>query len=84
MVDLAAVYSRTLDGKTLTLAPSGWTYKNTFVLYDKKTMSLWYPERNGLRAITGPYLGKFLPEMKSSDTRWDRWLKMNPESKMLR
>ncbi|MBW1841122.1 MAG: DUF3179 domain-containing protein [Deltaproteobacteria bacterium] len=40
-MDLAAVYSREIDGRKLTLAPSGWTYKNTFVLYDKETGTLW-------------------------------------------
>jgi hypothetical protein len=27
------VYSRQIDGKTLTIVPTGWTYRNTFVLY---------------------------------------------------
>ncbi|MBW1822510.1 MAG: hypothetical protein JRI92_12285, partial [Deltaproteobacteria bacterium] len=31
------MYSREIDDRLLTLAPSGWTYKNTFVLYDKET-----------------------------------------------
>jgi hypothetical protein len=45
------VYSRRIDGKTLTLASSGWTYKGTFVLYDKVAGTLWYPSRDGLRGI---------------------------------
>jgi hypothetical protein len=45
---LAVVYSREIDAKTLTLAPSGWTYgqnasRSTFVLMDKETESLWFP-----------------------------------------
>ena len=32
LANLTAVYSREIDGQTLTLAPSGWTYNNTFVL----------------------------------------------------
>jgi hypothetical protein len=39
LVDLAAVYSREIDGRTLTLVPSGWTYERTFVLYDRETDS---------------------------------------------
>ena len=45
---MAVVYSREIDGKILTLAPSGWTYgqnafSSTFVLMDKETESLWFP-----------------------------------------
>jgi hypothetical protein len=50
-VDLAAVYSRQIDGRNLTLVPSGWTYDNTFVLYDRETGSLWYPYEKGLMGI---------------------------------
>ena len=77
------MYSRVLDGKPLTLAPSGWTYKNTFVLYDKETMTLWYPARNGLKGIQGPHEGRFLPELDSTDTKWRKWRKQHPESKLL-
>jgi len=77
------VYSRKLDGKTLTLAPSGWTYDNTFVLYDKETESLWYPNNKGLMAIQGVYFKKVLPKLKSVDTRWNKWQKKHPETKIL-
>ena len=45
---MAVVYSRTIDGEVLTLAPSGWTYgelsfDSLFVLVDKETESMWYP-----------------------------------------
>lgn len=82
-MDLAAVYSRSLNGRTLTLAPSGWTYKNTFVLYDKETMSLWYPNRTGLRAIQGPLFGSELPKLSSEDTQWQKWEKKHPGSRVL-
>ena len=47
-MDLAVVYSRQIDGNTLTLAASGWTYgqnasHSTFVLMDVETGSLWFP-----------------------------------------
>jgi hypothetical protein len=35
------VYSREIDGKTLTLSASGWTYDRLFVLYDYETESIW-------------------------------------------
>jgi len=76
------VYSRELDGKTLTLAPSGWTYDNTFVLYDKETESLWYPNKKGLMSIQGVYFKKLLPKLKSVDTRWNKWHKKHPDTKV--
>jgi len=78
------VYSRNLNGKILTLAASGWTYRNTFVLYDKETMSLWYPEKGGLRGISGKHLDQFLPRLKSENTQWRRWADDHPDSKVLK
>ncbi|MFC1798891.1 DUF3179 domain-containing (seleno)protein [Thermodesulfobacteriota bacterium] len=83
MVDLAAVYSRTIDAKTLHLAPSGWTYQNTFVLYDMETGSLWYPQKKGLMGIQGVYFKRRLPKVSSHDTLWEHWKKRYPESKIL-
>jgi len=77
------VYSRTLDGEVLTLAPSGWTYDNTFVLYDKQTQSLWYPYRKGLKSIQGVHFKKWLPLIKSRDTHWKKWEKQYPASRVL-
>jgi hypothetical protein len=78
------VYSRTLNGQDLTLAPSGWTYKNTFVLYDKETKSMWYPEEKGLRGISGQYFNQFLPVLKSEDTKWRQWVDKHPDSKIMK
>jgi len=77
------VYSRELNGKTLTIAPSGWTYKNTFVLYDKETESLWYPYKKGLMGIQGTFFKQWLPKLKSEDTQWQKWRRKNPDSKII-
>lgn len=77
------MYSRQLEDRTLTLVPSGWTYDSTFVLYDRETESLWYPDENSLRAISGPLFGKRLPELPSKDTSWSRWSTEHAESKIL-
>ena len=82
-MDLAAVYSREIDGKTLTLVPSGWTYGRTFVLYDRQTNSLWYPYEKGLMGIQGVYFKRWLPKLASDDTRWQNWKKKHPNSKIL-
>ena len=69
MVDLAAVYSREIDGQTLTIIPSGWTYESTFVLYDKESGSLWYPYKNGLLAIQGKYFKKILQRLSIPEVK---------------
>jgi hypothetical protein len=78
------VYSRKIEGKTLTLAPSGWTYKNTFILYDQETGSLWYPYRKGLMGIQGEYFEKWLPKISSKDTSWRDWVKKHPNTKLMK
>jgi hypothetical protein len=78
------VYSRRIDGVTLTLAPSGWTYEKTFVLYDKESDTLWYPHEEGLKGIQGKYFGRTLPKIASEDTRWGNWVAEYPNSKILK
>jgi hypothetical protein len=77
------VYSREIDGQPLTLVPSGWTYKNTFVLYDRETGTLWYPYRRGLMGIQGQYFKRWLPRLDSEDTLWRKWRNDHPESRVL-
>jgi hypothetical protein len=83
-VDLAAVYSRQIDGRNLTLVPSGWTYDSTFVLYDKESGSLWYPYEQGLMGIQGVYFKRWLPMLSSEDTQWQDWVKKHPDSRIMK
>ena len=78
------MYSRQIDGRQITLVPSGWTYDSTFVLYDKETGSLWYPYEKGLMGIQGPYFRRWLPIIDSSDTRWETWKTQHPQTEVLR
>ena len=69
----------------LTLAASGWTYQDTFILYDKETGSLWYHKLgdDGLTGINGFYNNRFLPELPSTKTRWNKWVAEHPDSKIM-
>jgi hypothetical protein len=78
------VYSRELDGKRLTIAPSGWTYKRTFVLNDQETGTLWYPDKDGLLGIQGKYFQRRLPRLESTDARWSTWVKSNPSTRLMK
>ncbi len=83
-MDLAAVYSREIDGTVLTLTPSGWTYKRTFVLVDRETGTLWYPEKGGLMGIQGVHFKRRLPQVKSKDTHWSTWVEANPSTRLMK
>jgi len=80
------VYSREIEGSILTLSASGWTYNNTFVLYDYETESLWYhlPGTDGLTCVNGEYADKKLIEFNSVQTRWNNWVVDNPNSLFLK
>jgi len=80
------VYSREIDGEILTLSASGWTYRNTFVLFDYETESLWYhlEGKDGLTCISGTYADRELEELPSTLTRWNSWVNSNPQSKYLK
>ncbi len=79
------MYSREIDEEILTLGASGWTYRNTFVLYDFETESMWYHLQgsDGLTCISGTYADRRLPQFGSTLTRWNRWKADFPASKIL-
>jgi hypothetical protein len=80
------VYSREIvPDSILTLSASGWTYDNTFVLYDYETESMWYhlPNTDGLTCISGIYQDQKLEEFNSSFVRWNNWKNLFPDTKFL-
>ncbi len=79
------MYSREIDGQVLTLSASGWTYRNTFVLYDKETESLWYHLEgdDALTCISGKFADRRLPELSSTLIRWNNWLAQHRDTKFL-
>jgi hypothetical protein len=53
------VYGRELDGEPVNFGTTGYTNNNVFVLYDRKTDSVWYPLSNHtLDAVSGPKRGE--------------------------
>lgn len=79
------MYSREIDDQIITLISSGWTYQDTFVLYDRETESLWYHLEGdaGLTCINGEFADTKLPEFQSTVTRWEIWKRRYPDSKFL-
>jgi len=61
-VQLSVVYGREIDGEVTTFGTTGYTYNDTFLLYDRKTQSMWYPHKPGeMNALSGPSAGSALP-----------------------
>ncbi len=80
--------SRTLDETTLTLAASGWTYEDTFVLYDHETGSMWFPfeGEDGVwrfHGIAGEHAGRVLEALPHSRALWHDWLEVHPGSALM-
>ncbi len=75
------MYSRRLEGRTLTLGHEGILYKNSFVMYDKETGSLWVHTTG--KAVRGPLQGKQLQFLPSTITTWKQWKSQHPETLVL-
>ncbi|MFQ5632049.1 MAG: DUF3179 domain-containing (seleno)protein [bacterium] len=82
---MAAVYSREISDRVITLSASGWTYNWTFVLYDYETESLWYHLEGDstLTCISGVLADRKLEEFPSTLTRWRNWKSVHPETKFM-
>ncbi len=76
------MYSRDLDGQTLTFGVSGKLWKNALVMYDRETRSLW-SHMTG-ECLDGSLKGKRL-EMVSAVpiVTWRAWRRSFPNTKVL-
>jgi hypothetical protein len=75
------VYGRRLDGETLSFGHEGILYENSFVMYDRKTESLWVHVTG--RAVWGPLKGKRLEFFPSTVTTWQQWKGAHPQTLVL-
>ncbi len=77
--------TRTVDGKVLTLAPTGWTYTNRFVIYDYETESLWFclDGECNLTCVGGAYTGKELSALPSTIIKWNEWIARHPNTRFM-
>lgn len=68
------------DGPT-TLGVSGMLWRDSLVMYDRATRSLW-SQVNG-RAVAGPMKGKRLEEFPSQQMTWAEWKRRHPDTLVL-
>jgi hypothetical protein len=75
------VYAREVQGKELTFGVSGKLARNSLIMYDHQTNSLW-SHLTGT-AITGPMQGKKLEPLVATQTEWKTWLDRHPDTLIL-
>lgn len=73
----AIVYSRQVNGKTLTFGVAGQMWKGSLVMYDRETWTRW-SHLPGLAKL-GPLKDMTLEPVPSVITDWETWRKLYPE-----
>ena len=71
----------THQGKPITLGVSGRLWKDSLVMYDRETGSLWSHVTGG--AIWGPLKGQVLNPYPASQTTWKQWKHLHPDTVVL-
>ena len=75
----------TKDGKIDEFGVSGYVYKDVFVIFDRRTESLWYPlDGSGWTAISGPRRGEKIPFIEEAPVlSLGKWRKQHPNTTVL-
>ncbi|MFN3532563.1 MAG: DUF3179 domain-containing protein [Candidatus Brocadia sp.] len=81
LANLAVVYSREIDDKVYTFGVSGKLLKNTLVMFDYETGSLW-PIVYG-SALDGKLSGNKLKILMSQKMPWGAWKELHPNTLVL-
>ncbi len=79
------VYGREFDGNIDEFGTSGYVYRNTFILYDRSTNSLWYPfDEEKWTAIAGPRSGETIPFIEEPEpVTLGEWRERHPDTVVL-
>jgi hypothetical protein len=72
------VYSREVDGQTLVFAVDGRLWKDSLVMHDEATRSLWSQLQG--KAQHGKWAGTHLRPLPSVVTDWQTWVRTHPAS----
>jgi hypothetical protein len=75
------VYARTSEGSTLSFQVSGMLWRNSLIMRDRETGTLWSHVTG--EAISGPRKGSRLEKLPSVQTTWKRWRAEHPETEVL-
>ena len=79
------VYGRTKDGKIDEFGVSGYVYKDVFLIFDRRTESLWYRlEESKWTAISGQRKGETIPFLEQPPVLpLGEWRRQHPKTVVL-
>jgi hypothetical protein len=79
------VHGRDIDGKIDEFGVSGYVYKDVFLIFDRRTESLWYPlDDTQWTAISGRRKGETIPFMAEPPVvPLGEWRKQHPDTTVL-
>ena len=82
---MGAVCSREIEGEEVEFGTSGYTMNNVFVLYDRKTDSVWYPlSDKTIDAVAGEAKGTSIDFIiKPEVMRLREWKNLHPDTEVL-
>jgi hypothetical protein len=75
------VYARTVNQRVLTFGVSGKLARNSLLMYDHETQSLWSHLTGS--AIQGPLRGSQLTVVAATETTWGAWKTAYPTTRVL-
>jgi hypothetical protein len=76
------VHARSVKDQTLTLIVSGKLWRNSMIMLDEETKTLWSHITG--RAMEGPLLGRQLASIPMVQTTWKAWSASHPETRVLK
>jgi hypothetical protein len=75
------VFSREVDGETLTFGNTSALYQSDLVMYDHQTGSYWFQVAG--EAVVGTMTGSHLDPLPSATMPWGRWKALHPDTLLL-
>jgi hypothetical protein len=76
------VHARKLENDILTFIVSGKLWRNSLIMQDKETGSLWSHITG--KSLDGAMKGKQLDYLPSVQSTWNDWVEQHPDTKVLR
>ena len=76
------VHARQIDGRTLDFGVSGKLWRNSLVMQDRQTGSLWSHVTG--EALAGELAGAELEILPAVQTTWSAWRQQHPDTEVLR
>ncbi len=78
------VHGRDNSGQVDEFGVSGYVHKDVFLIFDRKTESLWWPfDEQKWTCISGPRQGETIPFVEETVVKLGEWRKRHPDTKVL-